>query len=43
MHSVGGPVKEIAFMREHAVSPGKGSVTAETQTFVPVFALWPVD
>jgi len=28
-------------MCEHAISPGKGSVTAGTQTFVPVCsALW---
>ena len=36
MHPVGAGVKEIALMREHAISPGKGSVTAGTQTFVPV-------
>jgi len=37
MHLVGARVKEIALMREHAISPGKGSVTARRQTFVPVF------
>ena len=37
MHPVGARVKEIAFMRKHAVPPGKGSVTAEIQTFLPVF------
>ncbi len=37
MHLVGARVKEIALMREHVISPGKGSVTARRQTFVPVF------
>src|SRR4029077_1532129 len=37
MHLVGARVKEIARIRERAISPGKGSVTAETQTFLPVF------
>jgi hypothetical protein len=37
MHLVDGRVKEIALMREHANLTGQRSVTAETQTFVPVF------
>ena len=39
MHLVGARVKEIALMREHAISPGKGA-TAEHRRSCLCSALW---